>query len=438
MDNPRSMQTLINIYYMIHPYIMKLVIVTGITGIDKRGFIDKFRKQAGIDALSDTINFEEVLVNKNNEHHSGATHTDITTFLNLHSSNEKGELVNNTFHHIPKHKFNKEYVFLNVHLTYYRNNEYFPPFNPENYIGHVSDISGDLQIIIINLIDDAYNIWKSISDKDQGDYRGTKITLREILGWRSLEALMSESLANLLANRLYHNKDDSPSIQKVKQNVKSYMVSVRHPHSTFENLIKPKTPACFYLSFPITEPRKDKSMSMIKEINNFRAKMHELGKKHKVAIFDPVTIDELYLYFDEPAKYSRKVTIKDEMRWPLEHDVAASQEPPAEIKIPRVEIKDSEDHIDHQIRSRDYKLVEYSKYVFVFRPYFGGESTGVKEEINHAINSGVKVLMYLPDNEKLNKKSPFNDDSIEIINTETKFYNRVEALMKQHGENAYI
>lgn len=415
---------------------MKIVIVTGITGINKSGFINKFKKRAGIDGVSDIINFEQVLVNEDQNYHSGKTHTDITAFLDLHSSNEKGELINNTFSQITP-KLNKKYVFLNVHLTYYKNNEYFPPFNPENYIGYVSSIHDDLQIVIINLIDDAYNIWKSISDKDQGDYRGTKITLREILGWRSLEALMSESLANSLANRLYHGNDGSSTVQNVKQNIKSYMVSIRHPHSTFENLIKPKKPTCFYLSYPITAPRRDKSGSMIKEINVFRCKMHRLGRKYKIAIFDPVAIDELYPYLNKSKKNDKETTIKEDMRWPLDCDVAASQAPPSEIKIPYTEIKDGEEHIGNQISSRDYKLVESSKFIIVFRPYFGGESTGVRKEIEHAINSGVKVLVFLPDKERPGKKSPF-DDSVETVSTKAKFYDRVEDLMKKYGENTYI
>lgn len=413
---------------------MKIVIVTGITGINKSEFIDNFRKKAGIDDVSEVINFEQELINDDRKKHGGIVPTNITSFLNTPSTNDKAEMVRDTFSWIQKITSNNEYVFLNIHLTYYKNNEYFPPFDPEDYVDYINNINDDCaQIVVINLIDDAYNIWKSILDKDREDYPETKITLREVLGWRSLETLMSEALAKSLANRLY-NEGDASNRQNINKNVESYMVSIRHPHSTFENLIKPKKPIRFYLSYPITEPRKDESM--INVINNFRVRMHELGKKYNVAIFDPVTIDELLPHFNKPTEQGEEIIIKEDMRWPLGYNAAASQKQLPEIRMPRAQIEDGKKHIDSQISSRDYKLVEYSKAVVVFRPCFGGASEGVKKEITHAVNKSIQVLVYLPDDEKLGS-GPFRDRA-EIINDESKFYRRAEVLMEKYGANAYI
>ena len=209
--------------------------------------------------------------------------------------------------------------------------------------------------MIINLIDDVFNIWKSISDKIE-DYPHTQLTLREILGWRSLEALQSESLASILNSE-----------QEGKRQVWTYMVSVRHPPSTFKNLLLSNTPICFYLSYPISKTRLDKHM--INEINKFRLKMHDLGNKHGVVIFDPVSIDELYPDLGNTS--SEMVTVGNGMRWPLGYSPLAKNTP-SHIEIPSREINDCIPQIKHQIKSRDFKLVESSRVLAVFRPYFGG------------------------------------------------------------------
>ena len=219
---------------------MKVVIISGISGIGKNNFIRKLIEYAKINDESEIIKFEDKMVDPERGNDSP---TNIITFLDQPSLRNKINTIETTFEWIQKTKFdpNKKYIFLDVHLTYYKNSEYFPPLNSSNYNGWLSCICPNAEILIINLIDDVFNIWKSISDKIE-DYPHTQLTLREILGWRSLEALQSESLTNILNSE-----------QEGERRVRTYMVSVRHPPSTFKNLLLPKTPICIYLSYPISK-----------------------------------------------------------------------------------------------------------------------------------------------------------------------------------------
>ena len=398
---------------------MKVIIVSGISGIDKENFITNFINKVGIEEKSKIIKFEDELVNP--ARRRGGIHppTKITAFLDQRSLTNKIRTIEETFSWISNNisiKSDIEYVFLDVHLIYYKNSEYFPPPHPSNYSEWINSLGRDVDIVIINLIDDVFNIWKTILDKEQ-KYPNTRLTLHEILGWRSLEALLSDSLEHAL---------NSP--KEGERRALSYMTSVRHPYSTFENLILPKIPICVYLSYPISKTRNDPKR--VEQINKFRSRMHELGKKHHIAIFDPVSIDELTLDQARKLKKSQISTLDKKLRWPLNYSEILVKDANPCIKIPAKEITDSLSSIKHQIQSRDLKLVEYSNILAVYRPYYGGRSTGAQAEISHATSLGNEVLIYSPpDDEMPQGGNPFDDNSITPITNSNEYFEKVEESM---------
>lgn len=401
---------------------MRVVIVSGITGIDKENFIANFIKKAGIKKKSKIIKFEDELVKPNRRRAGINPPTRITTFLDQKSIDVKITTIEQTFSWIKNISIapDIEYVFLDVHLIYYKNSEYFPPLTSSHYNEWINSLGRDVDIVIVNLIDDVFNIWKAIQDKE-ARYPNTRLTLREILGWRSLEALQSDSLRNAL---------NAP--KEGEQRTASYMVSVRHPYSTFENLILQKTPACAYLSYPISKTRK--YAKRIELINKFRDKMHELGRKHGIAIFDPVSIDELVLGQVLPSNRSQ-IRLDMTQRWPLDYSEILAQDTDSCIKIPTREIEDCLPAIKHQIQSRDLKLVEYAGILAVYRPYYGGLSTGVRAEINHAAYMGREVLIYSPPEDKMPKTgNPFDDNSITTINNIDEYFTKVGESMNELKE----
>lgn len=404
---------------------MKVVIVTGVSGIGKSGFISNFIRHAKIGDMSKVIKFEDVLVDRERDRSGVHTPSTIPAFLDIHNQADKVNMLNDTFEWIKKTAFgsDEKYVFLDMHMTYYKNNEYFPPFDQSRYIDCIRSIcpkggaaddaeADDFEIVVINLIDDAFDIWKSISDRAASKYPDTGLTLREVLSWRSLESLQTESLTIALESEY--------------QNVSSYMVSVRHPPSTFKNLIVPKTPLCFYLSYPISNTRDDDDN--IAEINDFRRKMHEMGEENGVAVFDPVTIDELYCG-SEDGGADGTVRMGEGVRWPLDIE-SLSQDGLQRVEISGKEIEESKKQIKHQIRSRDYKLVGYSKVLAVFRPCLGGSSTGVRKEIEYALSKGITVVVHTPPEKgRPDNQNPF-DDNVETISDLDRYYGRIEVLMK--------
>ena len=214
------------------------------------------------------------------------------------------------------------------------------------------------------------------------------------------------------------------------------MVSVRHPLSTFKNLILPYTPISVYLSYAISKTRN--SPKDIKQINQFREKMHELGKKHDVTIFDPVTIDELILKQASKQKGST-VTLNKSLRWPLNYANILVEENNSVVKLTKTEIKNSMDYIKHQVKSRDLKLVEQAALLVVYRPFFNGPSTGAKAEIDHAKDKGNDMCIYSPTIDKIpSSDNPF-DNIITPIRSKEKFYQKIEekliALKKANNKS---
>lgn len=244
----------------------------------------------------------------------------------------------------------------------------------------------DCNVKIITLIDDVFSIWQRIRQKEQEGHLDTSMRLREILSWRSLESLHSESLNKWLIGNNESNKS-----------INNYLVSIRHPYSTFHNLIFNKNPTTIYLSYPITGPRK--SSDGIKEINEYRTELHKICTEKGCVVFDPVTIDELSLVsaLNEDSSGSEMITLKEKHRWPLEIQDSVISPPRWPIKIPRREIEEVKKDISDQIQSRDYALVDAAKYLAVYRPYYlGNRSEGTDAEIKHAKESGSIVIVYSP------------------------------------------
>lgn len=400
---------------------MKIVIVTGITGIDKSAFIKKFIKRARISKRSKVIKFEAELVNQKRMHGSVRPPGGMTAFLNGKSLTQKTRYVEETFGWIAKHCMlgpDIDYVFLDVHLSYYKNSEYFPPLNPSNFANLISSISPDAEVLIINLIDDVFNTWHAIASREK-EYPKTRLTLREILGWRSLESLMSDLLSQALPPLLPHEKP-----------IRSYVISIRHPYTTFKNLILCDTPTCVYLSYPISNTRE--CPNRVAAINEFRAKMHKLGDQFNISVFDPVAIDELRGDVKRALKNHGDLTLHSSRRWPLDHQSNLVPSPPDQIRIPASEIAESIQQINHQIESRDLRLVEYARILFVFKRTFGKRSSGVEAEIDHAKLMRNNVLVYLPAKKNKVSDTPFTSDAnITVVDNLDDFYTKADEFMRR-------
>jgi len=408
-----------------------ITIFTGTSGIDKKDFLNRLIKKSNMEKKVLLLNFEDELIN---EERGIQPIPNMHTFLNSPDSALKLQVYSSNFSWIGKkireRKSPITEIFLNMHMIYFKNSEFFPPFIPTLY----NDIFGQLpdsKIRIITLIDDIFVIWKEIIDRENTlGFTNTKLRLREILAWRSLEFLLGESL-----------KEHINITEQGSQRANHLMLSIRHPHETFQNLIFKNSKYRIYLSYHISESRKTKEG--INEINKFRKTMHNFGKKENAAIFDPVAIDELAMAFAlKKARNNnsnpKNLNFKKEERWPLELTNLNAKKVKWPIKIPANEIDEVGDDINNQIKSRDYTLVDTATHLAVYRPFFNGKlSRGVDAEIKRANAHFSEVIVYHPKEDQIDGGTthPF-EGNVTIFEDEKIFIKHLQKLKKQHTKKA--
>lgn len=359
--------------YLFRP--KQLVIFAGISGIDKASILDKVKQQiAGASASIEQINFEEVLLRNDRSQ-------DIATFLNRSSAKLKMDAIEAACVAVGRKlktpdSHNKT-VFLNMHFTYFYASNFL--LNLAN--ANLSALTGGIDSIpvrIVTLIDDAYVIRHNIEIRET-DYPNTAMRLREIIAWRSLEMSAAETAAK--------------SLSTPEREVANYTVAVRHPTSTFCNLIFEEEPRCIYLSYPISKTRDNQQL--VNEINKFRQLMHKETEKRNIVLFDPVTIDERILTIQPDASSKDGVRIDKSKRWPI--CWAETAKPfDATVSIPEYEIKEVKSDIDNQIRARDFVLIDKAKMIVVYKPFLGGDqkiSEGVQSEMRYGTDAGKKVVV---------------------------------------------
>lgn len=392
---------------------MDIIVVAGISGMNKERFLRRFVSEAGIREDSMIIRFEDALVNPARKAVNVTPPTTITSFLEEPSATRRIDTIEKTISWITdavKVKKNTKRVFLDMHLTYYHRSEFFPPLNPPHFAGWIDSIDPNANVKIVTLIDDVFNTWDALSGRER-TYPGTRLTLREILAWRSLEVLQSESLAYSL------NTPDAESPR-----AKTYPISIRHPLSTFKNIMLRDVPIVAYLSFPISKTRGDRKM--VREINAFRSKMHQIGARLGVAVLDPVTIDEMILTHARQGRQPLPLA----GRWPLGHKTLVPPGPPS-LDVPPAEIEDARASLTHQVRSRDFRLVEAANLLVAYRPCLPVPSTGVMAEINHATSIGQDVCIYSPPEDRAaSSANPFSD-RLPLEDTQGDFYRTVRGKL---------
>lgn len=405
---------------------MKVVFFAGTTGFNKSKFLEGFREyylekdeyaRTGTESEAHVklVNFEDKLVEV-----SGSETID--AFLKRDSWREKAEYVEQTFVRIGREimQRNHEIVFLDIHLSYYRNSMFFPPLLKDNFeqvTKQIDDASASSNIRVITLIDDIFVVWKTIISREDM-YPDTQLRLREISAWRSLEILQSESVASNLMN---------PNSQQIT----SYLFAIRHPLESLYNLIERPKPRVGYLSFPITATRD--IPEHVREINQFRNEATKIAHANKGLFLDPVMIDEMLL--DLALKKQGEtdyIELKKDERWPIDPSPLIDDSQLWPIKIPTNQIKEVKNDISNNVTARDYKLIDCSKMVAAYRPSLGGkESTGVKAELGYAVQLGKLPLTYIP--EAANREEDYRPFGlkVETVSDRDRFLSKIKTRLTQ-------
>lgn len=309
-------------------------------------------------------------------------------------------------------------VFLSLHSVLSKYGRFISPLDWDQLRRFSPDI-------FITFIDDVYDIWWRLRKRQESFPAISEFRLREILAWRSIEIMMTGTIAkNLIPGKPLNH----------------YIVAVKHPLSMLLKLIlEPKT-IRVYAGYPITHTRNQSKDREI--IDKHRKRLHQ-----SFVTFDPVTIDEyiLKVALDEwEAQKPRPSTItlnRKKARWPLPSDgcefplIAESLDYPEVIEgIDPEQIKEIVNEIYYQIEWRDYRLLDQAHCFAAYRPYYKGTmSKGVSSEIDYALSSGIQAYQFWPGEDGSNR--PFQTRGT-IIRDYDEFIHVLEQHQKEiQGSN---
>lgn len=374
------------------------VLFLGTTGLKKNSVLskiadialkEKFELKTGIKHQDANRHIQIFDVDERIKHNLGKGYS---SFMDDHVREQQKELwikeINKILKEIEQAK--TEHVFLSIHGTYYRYNNFFSMFD-------MSILARFKPTIIITLIDDIYDVSQKVTEKEQEYKTNSSCTLSEALSWRTVEILMGDNLSE----HLFINPEtaclDEKDIDKVPDNLKwvfsekipHFVIAVKHNSRMLYQLLFQRKKLQLYASFPITSTRFEKAK--IDEINNFKAKLEE-----KYTVFDPATIDEIIVLNKsklvkenyEKIK-SSEMFHKEQNDWILLKRLYGDYS--RETTLPTFnpeEIGNIQDAILKQVEKRDYRMVEQTQGVVAYRPFWGGRpdpAGGVDAELRTAI-----------------------------------------------------
>jgi hypothetical protein len=306
-------------------------------------------------------------------------------------------------------------IFLNFHACYFHRKtlEYFSLVNLPALSKHKPDI-------IITLIDDIYEMHHRMR-LEPGDVFYAEVTksssdvildYMRVLDWRSKEIMTSRFIAKNLGR------------------IPCYVFAIKHNFDIFYNLIYGKHPTA-YLSHPISEVRRLEASSESNKRNKADRLKHEIltisdELCSHFAIFLPTTIDEFRIKMEKVG--SEKFFCSTLLpRWDADqykepHNLlyqTSGFEDRNELWVGGNTITNETTHqllktlsatISAQVTTRDYMLVEQSKYLILYRPLFNGNQSGgvekersyhsdlirVAEALGSSSTSKTKVYVYCP------------------------------------------
>lgn len=271
---------------------------------------------------------------------------------------------------------NPKYAFLSIHLSYQWFGLFFSPLSWRLASHHGVDPDEFVQPFyelirqefkpkyFVNLIDDVYAAQHEIKKKS------FNIRLRELLTWREFETVLTDFLAQELISSKYRKGDNALFFPFER----SPIVAVRHaPVMLYRLLFKPEI-VRIYISFPITEARKQKEY--IQEFDEFRARLCE-----HFTVYDPVTIDELPL---QALLENENRQLKASDCWPIPaNQTLCGRARNRSYKINIDEIKEitrrtglgakSQTILERQIENRDLRMIDQSDCIVAYRPMFRGD-----------------------------------------------------------------
>lgn len=285
---------------------------------------------------------------------------------------------------------------------------------------------------IVTFLDDVYFMRERIHQKKYEDF-----TLSELLSWRAEELMVADLFA-----RTVH--PETPPL--------NYFVPVQHCPDMLARLLLAPTeepPVRIYTSYNISAARDTKKRSEERErirqiTDDFRKRCRE---EAQCVFFDPLTIDELPPLL---RPHTRRHLSYDRTnlahRWPVLLPAILSPDdlpiPHKKHKIPPAELRLAKAPIEGQIEQRDYRLIDQSHYLLLYRPTLHGTpslSSGVALELGHATNTGAPVIWYVHDDDPTPVHPFYYPDSAHSLRgPEENLWNHLAGLAPVGARNNFM
>ena len=293
-------------------------------------------------------------------------------------------------------------ALISMHLTYHHASHAFSPLSwviPEKYTVDCDRHDVLMRFLkeqirpdyFVTLIDDAHYVKQRVQSHGTHDFR-----LRDLIKWRNMEMETADTVAAHAIPSEVLDQDTSLFPYE-----RSPIFAIRHPTKMLcQYLTKPKIPRV-YASFPISQPRKLGS-DVMEEINRFKQKLEE-----HFTVFDPSTIDELPIQaaFKNLDGDASELPLTSDDHWPSHHciedvlcetdrtDVLLNIDDVREIAR---EVPDQKSELRDHVQRRDYRLIDQSDFVAIYRPTYGGRedySGGTYHEAVYANQTGKPILI---------------------------------------------
>ena len=285
---------------------------------------------------------------------------------------------------------------------------------------------------MVCLIDDIFDVKARLSKSlglfevpvaQDSDFLDAYIKLQRVLDWRNFELVLSNKIAEICG---------SPH----------FVLATKHPIKTFHDLITDSERPIIYLAHPISQIRR-MGRSSSEAFTTATSSIRELtaGLRARAVVLEPTAIDELRIGnvigrdgepLDIPFLTDRwplpSIELIDLLYVPPDQEVPAfgptwerlaqkvTATPPPDWQIGEMEqirlanslLYALKEHIQMQIKSRDFALLAQARVLAVYRPMLeGNEATGVKIEIEHHVHLGkldidraLAIVLHPPEDER--------------------------------------
>jgi len=217
-------------------------------------------------------------------------------------------------------------------------------------------------------------------------------------------------------------------------------MGLKHPIKTFCDLVSTEKPLA-YLSHPMG-PECDEEFQH--EVEEFRLRLSE----HAV-VFEPATIDEIFL--EELAQQAREanIQINKTMHWPitLSEERQRGWESLYPIEISANELRSVTEMIRGpngeeraslvrmQTSSRDFRYIDQSGILVAYRPTFGGEMhKGMLVEMIHASERLKPVLAYVPEEDPRLSEAVVLKPNVFVYTDIDKLLERVKTIKRKNHQ----